>query len=76
MKSSTECIIRRDASPLFHGFSTITDFICEKNASLDSPKENRTLTTFVIDLKRLAVYETNYLCGQSMTNLISNRRRT
>lgn len=76
MKSSTECIIRRDASPLFHGFSTITDFICEKNASLDSPKENRTLTTFVIDLKRLAVYETNYLCGQSMTNLIINRRRT
>lgn len=52
-----------------------TSFV-KKNASLDSPKENRTLTTFVIDLKRLAVYETNYLCGQSMTNLIINRRRT
>lgn len=60
----------------FMGFLRSPTASCEKNASLDSPKENRTLTTFVIDLKRLAVYETNYLCGQSMTNLISKRRRT
>lgn len=60
----------------FMGFLRSPTASCEIIASLDSPKENRTLTTFVIDLKRLAVYETNCLCGQPMTNLISNRRRT
>lgn len=60
----------------FTGFLRSPTASCEKSASLDSPKENKTLITFVIDLKRLAVYDTNYLCGQSMTNLISNKRRT
>lgn len=46
MKSSTDFVM---------GFLRSPTASCEKNASLDSPKENRTLTTFVIDLKRLTV---------------------
>lgn len=33
----------------FMGFLRSPTDSCEKNASLDSPKENRTLITFVID---------------------------